>query len=103
MNKFRKGDLVIVTTGTDKGKTGEIIAIDSNRGKVKVSKINLVSKHLKATKESNARIDKIENFMDPSNIMHFDSNDKSAQKIKFVINKGKKVRVTKKSNFQIDK
>lgn len=46
MNKIKKGDQVIVITGRDKGKTGEILQIMSD-GRALVNDINLVKKHTK--------------------------------------------------------
>jgi len=47
MNKLRKGDQVIVTTGRDKGKTGAILQILAD-GRALVNDIQLVKKHTKA-------------------------------------------------------
>ena len=47
MNKIKKGDQVIVITGRDKGKTGEILQILDD-GRVLVNDIQLVKKHVKA-------------------------------------------------------
>jgi len=46
MNKIRKGDQVIVTTGRDKGKTGEVLQIMAD-GRALVNDVNLVKKHTK--------------------------------------------------------
>ena len=43
--KIKKGDNVIVITGKDKGKTGEVFIIDRKNLKVKVRGINIVKKH----------------------------------------------------------
>ena len=47
MNKIKKGDQVIVTTGRDKGKTGTVLQIMAD-GRVLVNDVNLVKKHTKA-------------------------------------------------------
>lgn len=46
MNKIKKGDQVIVTTGRDKGKTGEVLQIMAD-GRALVNDVNLVKKHTK--------------------------------------------------------
>ncbi len=46
MNKIKKGDKVIVITGRDKGKTGEVLQIMAD-GRALVNDINLVKKHTK--------------------------------------------------------
>jgi len=47
MNKIKKGDQVIVTTGRDKGKTGTVLQIMAD-GRALVNDVNLVKKHTKA-------------------------------------------------------
>ena len=47
MNKIKKGDQVIVTTGRDKGKTGEVLQVLTD-GRALVNDVNLVKKHTKA-------------------------------------------------------
>ena len=45
--KLKKGDQVMVITGKDKGKSGEILEIYRSQDKVKVSGVNIVKKHRK--------------------------------------------------------
>ncbi len=49
--KLKKGDMVIVNTGSEKGKKGEILAISRKDGKVIVKGINIRTKHVKARKQ----------------------------------------------------
>lgn len=49
--KLRKGDTVIVNTGSEKGKKGTILNIDKKSGKVTVKDINVRTKHVKARKQ----------------------------------------------------
>ena len=53
MNKMsiKKGDTVVVLSGKDKGKKGEVIAVLPKDGKVVVEKINMVSRHTKPRKQ----------------------------------------------------
>ena len=53
MNKMsiKKGDTVVVLSGTDKGKKGEVIAVLPKDGKVVVEKINMVSRHTKPRRQ----------------------------------------------------
>ena len=46
--KIRKGDTVMVIAGDDKGKTGRVLAVDSEKQRVLVEKINFVKRHTKA-------------------------------------------------------
>jgi len=52
IKKFRKGDQVIVTSGKDKGKTGEIIKVLSKKDAVVVKGANIYKRHRKATQNT---------------------------------------------------
>lgn len=96
--KLRKGDTVIVITGKDKGKTGEIQRIFPAEGRAIVSGINMIKKHQKPTKASAGGIVSKEAKIQVSNIAFLDPIKKVATKIAFKILKdGSKVRVAKKS------
>ena len=83
---LKKGTLVKVLTGKDKNKTGEIIEIINRLNKAKVKGINIVKKHLKATKEKKGGIISKENFIHLSNLMIVE-NKKDKTKTKKEINK----------------
>ena len=70
MNKLKKGDSVIIIAGKDKGKKGEIIKVMDN-GKVLITDVNLVKKHVKPNpnKEETGGIIEREMPLHPSNIM----------------------------------
>ena len=65
---IKKGLKVIVLTGKDKKKEGEIIEIDRQNNRAKVKDINMAKKHIKTTKEKKGGIVSIENFIDLSNL-----------------------------------
>lgn len=102
-NKFKKGDQVIVITGSSKGKVGKIINIKED--KVSIDNIATVKKHFKPTNEKPGKVDKIHNYIHISNISHVE-NDKPV-KIYFGIKEGeakktfRKVRFSRKSNKEI--
>lgn len=74
MKSVRKGDTVIILSGKDKGKKGQIIAVSPKKGKVKVKGLNLIMRHMKARKQGETPgIKKLEAFIDCSNVMAFDS------------------------------
>ena len=83
---LKKGNLVKVLTGKDKNKSGEIIEIINRLNKAKVKGINIVKKHLKATKEKKGGIISKENFIHLSNLMIVE-NKKDKTKTKEKINK----------------
>jgi large subunit ribosomal protein L24 len=81
MNKFKKGDNVIVISGSNKGKIGNIKEIKNE--KVIVEGVNLKTIHKKPTQESQGQIVKIERPIHISNVSHI--LDGKPAKIKFVI------------------
>ena len=100
--KLKKGDVVIVIAGKDKGKKGEILRMFPSEGRALVAGINMVTKHQKATKAQAAGIIKKEAKIQISNIAYLDSNG-SPTKITFkILDDGKKVRVAKKSGEIIE-
>ena len=104
MNKIKKGDDVIVTTGKDKGRRGTILqAFDD--GRVLVEGVNLAKKHTKANPnvgEAGGIIDKAMP-LDHSNVMVFNPKSKTGERLGFRIEKdGSKVRVFKGSSDVVD-
>ena len=63
---IKKGLKVVVLTGKDKKKEGEIIEIDRQNNRAKVKDINMVKKHIKTTKEKKGGIVSIESFINLS-------------------------------------
>lgn len=67
---IKKGDLVFVLTGKDKGKKGAVISIQPDKGKVKVKGVALVARHYKARKQNElSGIKKVERYIDMSNVV----------------------------------
>lgn len=52
--KIKKGDKVVVLSGKDKGKTGEVEKVITKERKIVVSKVNILKKHVKVSKENPA-------------------------------------------------
>lgn len=74
MKRLRKDDKVIVLTGKDKGKQGEIMAFDFKNNKVKVKGINIITCHIKPKRQGEAGgIQKREAFIHISNVLPVDS------------------------------
>ena len=78
---IKKGDKVKILTGKDKKKEGEIIEIDRSSNRAKVKGLNLIKKHMKATKEKKGGIITKENFVNISNLMIIETSNDS-KKIK---------------------
>ncbi|MBO7244468.1 MAG: 50S ribosomal protein L24 [Alphaproteobacteria bacterium] len=101
--KIKKGDQVIVITGRDKGKTGEVIKSMPKENKVIVQGINLVKRHTKPTQESAGGIVSKEAPIHVSNVALIDPKDGKATRVGFKVEDGKKVRVSKRSGEVISK
>jgi large subunit ribosomal protein L24 len=65
---IKKGLKVVVLTGKDKKKEGEVIEIDRPNNRAKVKDINMVKKHIKTTKEKKGGIVSKEGFIHISNL-----------------------------------
>ena len=102
--KLKKGDKVIVVTGKDKGKTGEITKVLVKESKVLVSGINMVKRHTKPTQENAGGIISKEMPIHISNVAFIDPKTSKATRLGFKMDKdGRKVRVAKKSGEVVDK
>ena len=97
MNKIRKGDEVIVTTGKDKGRRGTVLEVFAD-DRVLVEGVNLAKKHIKP----NPNIGEMGGIkdkampMDISNVLVFNPKLKKGERVGFRVEKdGSKVRVFK--------
>lgn len=50
--KIRKGDMVMVIAGDDKGKTGRVLSVDESKSRVIVEKVNFVKRHTRARSQN---------------------------------------------------
>ena len=97
--KIKKGDTVIVLTGKDKGKTGEVLSVNPKEQKVLVAGVNIVKKHRKPTANSQGQIVEMEKPVHVSNVS-LTENGKPAR-IGFKVEDGKKVRIFKKTGNKV--
>ena len=74
---MKKGLKVVVLTGKDKKKEGEIIEIDRKNNKAKIKDLNMVKKHIKTTKEKKGGIVSKEGFIHLSNLKLMDDKLKN--------------------------
>ncbi len=101
--KIRKGDRVIVTTGRDKGKKGEVLKVMTEEGRVVVSGVNMIKRHTKQTAREQGGIVSKEAALHVSNVAHIDPKSGEATRIGFKnLTDGRKVRFAKKSGEVID-
>ena len=99
--RLKKGDQVIVITGKDKGKTGQILEVLKSADKVKVSGVNVAKKHRKPSQDNPGKIEEIELPIHASNISILDPKTGKPTRVKFVIENDKKKRVTASSKSEI--
>lgn len=100
--KLKTGDKVVVVAGSNKGKEGKITKILDS--KVIVEGVNIVKKHLKPKNNNGTgEIVEVEAPIHASNVMLIDPKTKKPTKVKLEKDsKGKKIRISKKSNEKID-
>jgi len=102
MQKIKKGDKVVVLTGRDKGRTGEIVKMMPKDDKAVVRGVNLVRRHQKQSAQTEAGIITKEAPIHVSNLALADPKDGKPTRVGFRVEDGKKVRVAKRSGEVID-
>ena len=101
--KIRKGDKVIVLSGRDKGRTGEVFEVRPDANKALVRGVNMVRRHQKQTAQQEGGIISKESPIHLSNVAIVDPKDGKPTRIGFkVLDDGRKVRIAKRSGEQID-
>ena len=96
--KIKKGDHVIVLTGRDRGKHGEVIEVRPREGRALVRGVNMVRRHTRQTAQSEGGIISKEAAIDLSNLAIEDPRDGKPTRVGFkVMEDGKKVRIAKRS------
>lgn len=102
--RIRRGDRVVVTTGKDKGKIGEISQVLRRDGKVVVKGVNMLAKHQRPTAAHAGGIVRKEAPIHVSNVMLADpKNDRPTRIGMKIMEDGRKVRYAKRSGEIIDK
>ena len=102
-SKIKKGDRVVVTTGRDKGKKGEVLKVFPSESRALVSGINIVKRHQRQTQTQQGGIVSKEGTIHLSNLAHVDPTSGKAIRVGFkIMGDGRKVRVAKKSGEVID-
>ena len=104
--KIRKGDKVIVLSGRDKGRTGEVFEVRPDESKALVRGINMVRRHQKQTAQQEGGIISKEAAVHLSNLALADPKDGKPTRIGFKFmgegDNRRKVRVAKRSGVEID-
>ncbi len=100
--RIRKGDTVVILSGKDKGRTGEVVKAMPKEGKVVVSGINVHARHRKPTQQSpQGGIERKEAPLNISTVAIATADGKPSR-VRFEIRDGKKVRVAAKTGELIN-
>ncbi|QCK87133.1 50S ribosomal protein L24 [Phreatobacter aquaticus] len=101
--KIKKGDKVVVLTGRDKGRSGEVIQVMPTESRALVRGVNIVKRHQRQSQTQEGGIISKEAPIHLSNLAVADPKDNKPTRVGFkVLADGKKVRVAKKSGETID-
>jgi large subunit ribosomal protein L24 len=104
--RIKKGDSVIVITGRDKGRTGEVIEMHRDAGRVLVRGVNMVKRHQRQSASQEGGIISKEASIHLSNVALADPKDGKPTRVGFKFvgkdDDRKKVRVAKRSGVEID-
>ena len=104
MNKVhvKTGDTVMIISGKDRGKSGKVLAVSPDEGKVLVEGLNMVTKHVKPRRQGEqGGIVKAEGALYACKVMPVCSKCGKAVRVGHVVKDGKKVRVCKKCGAEI--
>jgi len=102
--KYRKGDTVVVMTGRDKGKKGEIMRVLPETRRVYVQGVNIVKRHTRATQTQTGGIVEKEAPIHMSNLAHIDPKTDEPTRVGFkFMEDNTKVRYAKRSGEIIDR
>jgi large subunit ribosomal protein L24 len=93
--KLSHGDAVIVISGKDKGKKGTVMRVLADQNRVIVSGVNMVTKHVKKTTQSEGKKIRFEASMNASKVQIVDPKTGKPSRIGYRIEGGKKVRFAK--------
>ena len=101
--KIRKGDKVVVLSGRDKGRTGEVFQVHPADKTALVRGVNLVKRHQRQTASQEGGIVTKEAPLHLSNLAYADPKDGKPTRVGFkILEDGRKVRIAKRSGELID-
>jgi large subunit ribosomal protein L24 len=101
--KIRKGDNVIVIAGRDRGKTGEVIRVMPDEGRLLVQGVNMVKRHTAPRPGQPGGIVEKEASIHVSNVAHVDPKEKKPTRVGYKTVDGRKVRFARRSGEMIDR
>ena len=103
--RIRKGDLVQVVAGADRGKQGRVLAVDLENGKLRIEKVRLQKRHLKPGRKGarTGGILEIEGYIDASNVMLVDATSGGPSRVRIGTDGDGKIREFVKSGDPVPK
>jgi large subunit ribosomal protein L24 len=102
--KIKKGDNVIVITGRDKGKTGEVLRVFPAEARAIVQGVNIAKRHTRPRMGEPGGIVEKELTIHVSNIAHIDPQSRKPTRVGFRrLGDGRKVRFARRSGEVIDR
>jgi len=100
---IKKGDMVQVVTGKERGKTGKVLSVLQDKDRVFVEKLNMVKKHQRPDARGKGGIVEKEGSIHISNVMLLCNKCNTGVRVGYrILEDGKKVRVCKKCNEILD-
>ncbi len=101
--KIKTNDNVLVTTGKDKGKTGNVLRVITSKNQIVVEKVNIRTKHIRKTANKQGEKVKYEAPISVSNVLLVCPQCSKSTRVGYQVpEKGKKVRICKKCNAAVD-
>jgi large subunit ribosomal protein L24 len=100
--KISKGDKVVVLSGRDRGRTGEVIEVRPSENRVLVRGVNLVKRHQKQSANQEGGIISKEGPIHVSNVAYADPKDGKPTRVGFKSQGDKRIRIAKRSGAEID-
>ena len=100
--KVKKGDKVVVITGRDKGKQGEILKVMREDNRVLVQGVNIVKRHQRQAMGVEGGIISKEAPIHVSNVAHIDPKTQKPTRVGYKMDGDKKVRVARRSGESIE-
>jgi large subunit ribosomal protein L24 len=101
--KIKKGDKVVVITGREKGKSGEVLRVLREENRVVVQGVNMIKRHTKPGAGQAGGIVEKEAAIHVSNVAHIDPKSNKPTRVGYkILGDGRKVRIARRSGEVLD-
>lgn len=101
--RIKTGDMVVVISGDDKGKTGKVLRVEPSESRLYVEGVNFQYKHMKRSQQNpkGGRVRR-EGPLHISKVMIWSESAKKGQRFRIEVREGKRVRVGKRDGVVLD-